>query len=113
MNVYRILGNFRGAKFLRNKNLRKIFSRIIHVCNKRCGMAIISRLSKNREICENLVPRKFPGIRYNMFNIDIVIIIGTLSPFKNYFIDEVGLSIKNLCISRASQFVLVGDYYTV
>ena len=31
--MYRIPGNFRVAKFLRNKNLRKIFSRIIHVCN--------------------------------------------------------------------------------
>ena len=57
------------GKFSRNKNSQKIFSRIIHVCNKRCGMTIISRnlilrLSKNREIRENLAPRKFPGIRY-------------------------------------------------
>ena len=27
-------------------------------------MAIISRLSKIREICENLATQKFPGIRY-------------------------------------------------
>ena len=31
--VYRIPGNFRIAKFSRNKNSQKIFLQMIHVCN--------------------------------------------------------------------------------
>ena len=69
LREYRIPGNFHGAKFSRNKNSQKIFSRMIHVCNVK-GVAwqfsrnLISRKSKNREIHENLAPRKFPGIWY-------------------------------------------------
>ena len=59
---------------------------------------------------------------YNMCNIDIIdIIIGTLSPFKNYFIDEVDLHNKIVTkrvsyvnvssfICTACQIALVGDY---
>ena len=44
--------------------MKNIFANDPHVQYTRCGMAIISRLSKIRKICENLAMQKFPGIRY-------------------------------------------------
>ena len=55
--------------FTGNIFVKSIFANDPHVQYKRCGMAIllrnlISRLSKFREIRENLATQKFPGIRY-------------------------------------------------
>ena len=37
--------------------------------------SLISRESKNREIRENLAPRKFPGIRYKFITIQYLYVI--------------------------------------
>ena len=65
---YRILGNFCGAKFSRNKFLRNKFSRMAneaHVASS-CGWNFTKfnfAREQNRVIRENIVPRKFPSIR--------------------------------------------------